>query len=170
MLKSLKKAKSLPYILKIWNGSLALSRLTSFVCKKLCPMLAFRIRDPLWHASAMSPGSKLKRAKKSQIKKNLTFLGHLACSDVTIGNARVHGLRTPNEAFFHWNPELLGLSRQIRLINSGAFRVFLSKLSAPILVQWVPCPCFPLFNHYFYNKLSLYTHIPNIYLRLGRKE
>ena len=48
-------------------------------------MLAFRIRDPLWHASAMSPGSKLKRAKKSQIKKNLTFLGHLACSDVTIG-------------------------------------------------------------------------------------
>ena len=23
-----------------------------------------------------------------------------------------HGLRTPNEAFFHWDPELLGLDRQ----------------------------------------------------------
>ena len=34
--------------------------------------------------------------------------------------------------------------------NSGAFGVFLAKLSAPILVQWVPCPIFPLFNHYFY--------------------
>ena len=32
-----------------------------------------------------------------------------------------------------------------------------------ILLQWVPCPCFPLFNYYFYKKLS----IPNIYLVLG---
>ena len=37
------------------------------------------------------------------------------------------------------------------------------------LVQWVPCPCFPLFNHYFYKKLSLYIHIPNICLGLGFK-
>ena len=78
---------------------------------------------------------------------------------------RVHGLRTPNEAFFHWNPELLG--RQIGQINSGAFGVFLAELSAPILVQWVPFPCFPLFNHYFYKILSLYIHTPNIYLGLG---
>ena len=28
-----------------------------------------------------------------------------------------HGLRTPNEAFFHWNPELLGLGRQIGQTN-----------------------------------------------------
>ena len=49
-------------------------------------------------------------------------------------------------------------------INSGTFEVFLAKLPAHILVQWVPCPCFPLFNHYFYKKLSLYIHIPNIYL------
>ena len=76
-----------------------------------------------------------------------------------------HGLRTPNKAFFHWNLELLGLSRQIGQINSGAFGVFLAKLSALILVQWVPCPCFLLvFNQYFYKKLSLYIHIPNIYL------
>ena len=78
-----------------------------------------------------------------------------------------HGLRTPNEAFFHWNSELMGLSRQIGEINSRAFGVFSAKLSLPILVQWVPCPCFPLFNHYFYKKLSLYIHIPNIYLGLG---
>ena len=40
-------------------------------------------------------------------------------------------------------------------------------LSAPILVLWVPCPCFPLINHYFYKKLSLFIHIPNIFLGLG---
>ena len=34
-------------------------------------------------------------------------------------------------------------------------------------VLWVPCPCFPLNNHYFYQKLSLYIQIPNIYMRLG---
>jgi hypothetical protein len=28
----------------------------------------------------------------------------------------------------------------------------------PILVLWIPCPCFPLFNHYFYKKLSLGIH------------
>jgi hypothetical protein len=28
-------------------------------------------------------------------------------------------------------------------------------------------PCFPLINHYFYKKLSLYIQIPNIYLGLG---
>jgi hypothetical protein len=77
-----------------------------------------------------------------------------------------HGLRTPNEAFFNGNPELLGLGRQIGQINSWAFGVFSAELSAPILVQLVPCPCFPLFNHYFYIKLGLYIHIPNIYLGL----
>ena len=54
------------------------------------------------------------------------------------------------------------LGQTIGQIDSGAFAV-----SAPVLVQWVPCPCFPLFNHYFYRKLSLYIHIPNIYLQLG---
>ena len=59
-----------------------------------------------------------------------------------------HGLRTPNEAFFHWSPDFLGLGRQIGRTNSRAFEVFSVKLSASILVQWVPCPCFSLFNHY----------------------
>ena len=70
-----------------------------------------------------------------------------------------HGLRTPNEVFFHWNTELLGLSRQIEPINSGVFGVFSGKISALILVQWVSCPCFPFLNYYFYKKLSLYIHI-----------
>ena len=35
-----------------------------------------------------------------------------------------HGLRTPNEAFFHRNPELLCLGRQFGQINFGAFGVF----------------------------------------------
>ena len=78
-----------------------------------------------------------------------------------------HGLRMPNEAFFHWNPELLGLGRQIGQTNFGSFWVFSAKLSAPLLVQWVPCLCFSLLNHYFYKKLSLYIHIPNISLGLG---
>ena len=82
-------------------------------------------------------------------------------------SASRHELWTPNEAFFHRNPKLLGLGRQFGQINFGAFEVFLADLSAPILVLWVPCPCFPLINHYFYKKLSLYIHIPNIYLGLG---
>ena len=41
-----------------------------------------------------------------------------------------HRLRTPNEAFIHWNPELLGLGKQIGQINSGAFGVFSAELSA----------------------------------------
>ena len=50
----------------------------------------------------------------------------------------MHGLQTPNDAFFHWNAELLGLGRQIGQINSGAFGVFSAELSPPILVHWVP--------------------------------
>ena len=29
------------------------------------------------------------------------------------------------------------------------------------------CPCFPLINHFFYKKVSLYMQIVNIYLGLG---
>ena len=81
-------------------------------------------------------------------------------------NRLTHELRTPNEAFFNWNPKLLGLGWQFGQINFGAFGVFSADLSAPILVPWVPCPCFSLINHYFYKKLSLYIQIPNIYLGL----
>ena len=80
---------------------------------------------------------------------------------------------SPMKPFFHWNPKLLELGRQIGQINFEAFGIFSAELSVPILVQWVPCPqispcpCFLLFNHSFYKKLSLYIHIPNIYLGLG---
>ena len=77
-----------------------------------------------------------------------------------------HGLRTPRESFF-LNPELLGMGRHFGLKVFEAFGVFSAGLSAPILLLWVPFPCFLLFNHYFYKKLSLYIHIPNIYLGLG---
>ena len=53
----------------------------------------------------------------------------------------------PERPFFK-NPELLGLGRHC-LRHLG---VFSDGLSTPILVLWVPCPCFPLFNHYFYKK------------------
>ena len=61
----------------------------------------------------------------------------------------------------------MGFGRQIcQKKNIGHLacwgKIFLAKLWAPILVQWVPSPCFPLFNHYFYKKLSLYIQIPNI--------
>ena len=78
-----------------------------------------------------------------------------------------HGLQTPNEAFFHGNPKVLSLGRQFGQINFWTFGVFSVNLSAPILVLWVPCPCFPLIKHYFYKKLSLYIQIPNIYLGSG---
>ena len=71
------------------------------------------------------------------------------------------GLRTPNEAFFHWNPKLLDLGRQIEQINYGAFGVFSAELSAP------------MFGTVHYSTvistkiLSLSIHISNIYLGLG---
>ena len=79
------------------------------------------------------------------------------------------GARTTDAqwSLFSLKSQTVGLEQQIGQINFGAFGVFLAKLSASILVLWVPCLCFPLINHYFYKKISLYIHIPNIYLELG---
>ena len=63
--------------------------------------------------------------------------------------------------FWAWADKL---GRQIGQINSG---VFSAKLSAPILVQWIPCTCFPLFNHYFYKKLSLLYPNPKYSFGIG---
>jgi hypothetical protein len=46
-------------------------------------------------------------------------------------NTWEHWLQTPNEAFFHWNPELLGFGRQTRQINSGVFWGILSDFQHP---------------------------------------
>jgi hypothetical protein len=51
------------------------------------------------------------------------------------GNGTMHGLRKPNEAFFHQNLKLLDLGKQFGQINFGAFGVLSVDLSAPILVQ-----------------------------------
>ena len=80
--------------------------------------------------------------------------------------------RRPMKPFFI---ELLGLGTQIGQINSGTFGVFLAELSVTILVQWVPYPCFPLFNPYFFKKswyplpkyLSKYVFIWDWDLNLG---
>ena len=40
-------------------------------------------------------------------------------------------------------------------------------LAAPILALWLPCPSFPLFNHYFNKKLKFYIQLSNIYLGVG---
>jgi hypothetical protein len=56
-----------------------------------------------------------------------------------------HGRGTPRELFF-LNLELLGFGRNFGLKAFEAFGVF------------------PLFNHYFYKKLSLYNQHPNIHL------
>ena len=47
-----------------------------------------------------------------------------------------------------------------KLGHLGYFRP-IYKLPTPILVQF---PCFPLFNHYFCKKVSVYVHNPNIWI------
>jgi hypothetical protein len=59
----------------------------------------------------------------------------------------IHGLQTPNEAFFHQNPKLLGLGRQIEQINFWAFE----RISALILVHTV----FPLSMFFIHQPLFL---------------
>ena len=71
--------------------------------------------------------------------------------------------KRPMKPFFQRNSKLLGLGRQVGQINFGAFGIFSVDLSAPILIQWVPCPCFLLINHYLYKKLSLYSQIPILF-------
>ena len=59
---------------------------------------------------------------------------------------KIHRLRTPRESFFFKNLELMGLGKHFVLKCFEAFGVFSAGLSAPILVLWVPYPCFSLFN------------------------
>ena len=73
----------------------------------------------------------------------------------------------PMKPFFIEIPNFWAWADKFGQINYAACGVFLVNLSAPILVLWVPCPCFPLIDHYFYIKLILCIQIPNIYLGLG---
>jgi hypothetical protein len=75
-----------------------------------------------------------------------------------------HGLQTPNEAFFHWNPKLLGLSRQIGQINFGVFSVFSAELLAPILDTVSPFLMFSIIKPLFLQKTKpLYSHIKYLF-------
>ena len=53
----------------------------------------------------------------------------------------------PERAFVFKKLDFLGLGRHFGLKLFEAFGVFSAGLSAPILVLWVPFPCFPLFLH-----------------------
>jgi hypothetical protein len=55
----------------------------------------------------------------------------------------------PNEAFFSSKSQTFGFGQAIWAVNFGAFGVFSAD----------SCPCFPLIDHYFYKKLSLYIQI-----------
>ena len=59
-------------------------------------------------------------------------------------------------------PRTTDIQRELFFQRSWTFglgqKYFEARLSAPILVLWVLCPCFQLFNHYFYKKLSLYIY------------
>ena len=132
---------------------------TSFIIQKLLLHITTYVeQNKMMHR--MQVCTSLSRNPKLFHRKEVDMVTGWECWDCIVLK---HGLRTPNEAFFHWNTKLLGLGRQF-----GVFWVLSADLSAPILVLlWVPCPCFSLINHYFYKKLSLYIQIPNIYFRLG---
>ena len=76
----------------------------------------------------------------------------------------MHGLRSHNEAFFHRDPKLLGLGRQLGQINFGAFGIFLADLGTVS-----PLPMFSINQPLFVQKTKLLY--PNFfYLILGRKK
>ena len=76
----------------------------------------------------------------------------------------------PMKLIFHRNPKLLGLGRQFGQMHKfwgiwGIFgRFIITHFQLPILVLRVPCPFFPLINHYFNKKLRLYIQILKKYL------
>ena len=64
----------------------------------------------------------------------------------------------PERGFF-LKSQTFGLGQTNWAKHFGGIGVFSAKLSVLILVQWVPFPCFPLLDHYFYKKYAfLYPH------------
>ena len=82
-----------------------------------------RLGKKVPHSKTLSNEHSVNRDTKVEI--NGLHLGIL--NWFAAGVSRKQKLRTPNEAFFHRNPELLGLGRQIGKINSGAFGVIFGK-------------------------------------------
>ena len=78
---------------------------------------------------------------------------------VIVSWSKPRTMDTQRKLFFK-NHKLLGLGRKIGPKIWGAFS---AELSAPILGQCVPCPCFPLIIHYFYKNISFWYQIPKNY-------
>jgi hypothetical protein len=76
----------------------------------------------------------LESSHQVEMKNVVKFWKDFLSYFTTLETYRVHGLRTPNEAFFIEIPKLLGLGKQIGQINFGALGIFLVKLSATILI------------------------------------
>ena len=80
---------------------------------------------------------------------------------MAIKHAPIHGLRAPNEAFFHHNPKVLG--RQFGQINFGAFRFgIFGRFISTHFGTVSPMSMF----YYFCTKINLYIENPNIFLIL----
>ena len=68
---------------------------------------------------------------------------------------------------FSSRSQTFGPGQKIWADKFWTFRVFSANLSTPIFSTVGPLYMFPLINHYFYKKLTLYIQIPNIYLGMG---
>ena len=80
------------------------------------------------------------------------FIGTFFRTAILSKNSNVfeHGLRTPNESFFHRNTKLLGLWTDKFL---GIFGWFISTHFSTLS---------PLITNYFYKQLTLYIQIPKV--------
>ena len=122
----------------------------------VCPLFV------LWEYSQSSDIHEVVKGKSRDFVP--AWLGNYIRNVITYFDLAILILRMLNEAFFSLKSSTFGHGQTIWANRFwGHFGYFQPKLSTPISVQWVTCPCFPLFNHYFYKKLS----IPNIYLVLG---
>ena len=128
--------------------------------------LTFRCLLIYWGFLNYFEGFKLLTTLRNLINFSLfiSFREPLSGKPISLTNfVMLHGLRTPNEAFFIETPNFWAWAGNLGRYILGHLGYFLANLSAPILVLWVPCPCFPLINHYVCKKLSLYLNIKYLF-------
>ena len=81
-------------------------------------------------------------------------------------SVKIHGLRTPYESFFHWNPRQTNWADKFWGIWGTFAQTIITHFVTvgvrPCLVQY-----FSVINNYFYKKQSIYINIPNNCLELG---
>ena len=105
-----------------FDDTYVLSGICIFICQ--AKNLEIQMRNPKpnhsWYACS-SRSSFFAKCTKKVREKWLETLIMNCIKRSRIFSTHNHGLRTPNEAFFHWNSKLLGLGRQIGQIIFGAF-------------------------------------------------